>query len=196
MDFEQWIEKEKQSVSDIAEEMKGVESKILDYTCKRIKEKFPESRVEKKPFSIDSRPLEYMGPLSVITYETVFADDKRVIEFVERVRSLEGVYSDEDPAERHIKFDPVYTAMIKEHEALKVNYTDRNTLLVHAAEYKDQRAWLEAKVVHKTELKFQAKQIQDKLADLEISINSHMEDYSRGKDAYEKLHAEYSDARG
>lgn len=192
MDFEEWMQEEKQSVSDIAEEMKGVESKIRDYAFKRVKEKFPDARIEKKAFSPDSNPLRYIGSLRAVTGKTFFTNDKRVIEFVESGSSLEGVYSDEDPAERHITFDPVYKAMIKEHEALKVNYADRNELLVHAGEYENQRAWLEAKVVHKTELNFQAKQIQDKLADLEISINSHMENYTRRKDAYEQLQAEYN----
>lgn len=196
MDFDEWIRKEKQSVSDIAEEIKGIESKIYDYALKRVKEKFPDAVVEKKAFSKGSFPLMYFGSLRVITGKTFYTNDKRVMQFLESGRGLEGIYSDENPAERHLIFDPIYKAMIKEHEALEAKHAGRNTLLVHAGDYEKQRAWLEAQLVHKTELAYQAKRIQDKLAKLEISINSHMENYTRGKEAYQQLQAKYSDARG
>lgn len=196
MDFEEWMHAEKQSVSDITEEMMRIEIKIRDYAFKRAKEKFPDVRVEKKDFSKDLIPLAYIGSLRAVTGKTFFTNDKRVIQFVERTRVPEGVPFDENPAEIHLTLDPIYKAMFKEHEALKVKYADRNMLLVHAGEYEKQRDWLQAQVVHNAELEFQAKQIQDKLADLEISINSQMEKYSRCKDAYQQLQAEYSQAVG
>ena len=170
MHFEEWMQEEKQRLEVLTEEVSGIESKMLAYKIKRLKEKFPDAYIDENGDTAHDEAFKFC--------RSRFAPECLLI--------------DEDPAEIHLTLDPIYKAMIKEHEALKVNYADRNTLLVHAAEYEDQRAWLEAKVVHKTELDFQAKQIQDKLAGLETSINSHMENYSRRKDAYEQLQAEYN----